>query len=218
MNGLLVWPMLTGLVVALAACLAALGLAKRQLSGDPRNGERVRLGDWVIAGDAWTPSDSWLTNVTALSSIVAGAALNAFKGSGISTLFIIFGLAAAFAPLAYGAFAVKAVSGAVTVGTVLGFLVAAAVVMFGAIGELATIVLFGTSADYVLSLPLALIFPLIAGVILAIYSLRTMIYVLERMTKAPVPADDDKGAQLPDRTAIRGSYLVASATRGSATL
>ncbi len=76
----------------------------------------------------------------------------------------------------------------------LGFLVAAAVVMFGAIGELATIVLFGTSADYVVSLPLALIFPLIAGIILATYSLRTMIYVLDRMTKSPPAAHDDKAA------------------------
>ena len=107
---------------------------------------------------------------------------------------------------------------AVTVGTVFGFLVAAALVMFGAIGELATIVLFGTSADYLVSLPLALIFPLIAGIILATYSLRTMIYVLERMTNSPPAAQDDKGAALPDRPAIRASYLVASAPRGSATL
>jgi hypothetical protein len=217
-NGLLGWPMLIGLVVALATCLAALGLAKRQLPGNPQNGERVRLGDWVIAGDAWTPSDSWLTNVTALSSTVAGFALNAFKENGISILFVIFGLAAAFAPLVYGAFAAKAVSGAVTVGTVFGFLLAAAVVMFAAIGELATIVLFGTSADYLVSLPIALIFPLIAGIILATYSFRTMIYVLERMTKSPDSAVDDKGTPLPDRAAVRASYLVASATRGSATL
>ena len=218
MNGLLVWPMLTGLVVALAACLAALRLAKRQLPSDPRNGERVRLGDWVTAGDAWTASDSWLTNVTALSATIIGSVLAVASGNGLAALFVIFGLSAVFAPLAYGAFAVKAVSGAVTVGTVSGFLVAAAVVMFGAIGELTTIVLFGTSADYLVSLPLALIFPLIAGVILATYSVRTMINVLERMTKSPPAADDDKAAGLPDRTAIRASYLVASATRGSATL
>ncbi len=172
----------------------------------------------MTAGDAWRASDSWLTNVTALSSTVAGIALDVSRANGIAALFLIFGLAAAFAPLAYGAFAAKAVSGAVTVGTVFGFLVAAALVMFGAIGELATIVLFGTSANYLVSLPLALIFPLIAGIILATYSLRTMIYVLERMTQSPPGAQDDKGAPLPDRTAIRASYLVASAPRGSATL
>jgi hypothetical protein len=217
-NGLLVWPMLTGLVVALAACLAALGLARRQLPGDSQNAQHVRRGDWVIAGDAWTPSDSWLTNVTALSATIIGAALHVATANGLGALFVIFGLSAAFAPLAYGAFAVKAVSGTVTVGTVFGFLAAAAIVMFGAIGELTTIVLFGTSADYLVSLPMALIFPLIAGIILATYSVRTMIYVLEHMTNSPPKAEDDKGAPLPDRAAIRASYLVAGATRRSATL
>ncbi len=224
MNGLLVWPMLVGLLVALAACASAMMLARRQLPDDPRNGERAGLGDWVIAGDAWTASDSWLTNVTAVSGTITGLALGVTGASGIGVLFIIFGLSAAFAPLAYGALAAQAVSGAVTVGTVLGFLLAAAAVMFGAVGELSAIALFGTSADHLVSLPLALIFPLVAGLILAIYSVRTMVYVLQRQTKSPMPAADGVGAPpattspAPDRAAMRSSYLVANAARGSATL
>lgn len=217
MNGLLVWPMVAGLVVALAACGSAATTARRQLTDDPRNGEQVRLGDWVLAGDAWTASDSWLTNVTALSGTITGAALGVAGSNGIGVLFVIFGLSAAFAPLAYGALAAHGATGSnATVGTVLGFLLAAGVVLFGAIGELSTIVLFGTSADHLLSLPLALVFPVIAGVILAMYAARTMVYVLQNQTKSP--PESQKASPTPDRSAIRASYLVSSAARGSATL
>jgi hypothetical protein len=225
-NGLLVWPMVVGALVALAACVRAVMLARRQLPGDPRNGEHARLDDWVIAGDAWTASDSWLTNVTAVSGTITGAALGVAGASGIAVLLVIFGLSAAFAPLAYGALAAQTASESnVTIGTVRGFLLAAGAVLFGAVGELSTIVLFGTSADHLVSLPLALVFPLAAGVILAMYAVRTMVYVLQRQTKsAPVAAEGaahaeaDQGSPMPDRTRMRASYLVASAARGSATL
>jgi len=225
-NGLLVWPMLVGVAVALAACTVAMMLARSQLAGDPRNGERARISDWVIAGDAWTVPDSWLTNVTALSATIAGAALHVATANGLGVLFVIFGLSAAFAPLAYGALAAKAAGeSTVTIGTVLGFLLAAAVVLFGAVGELSTIALFGTSADHLVSLPLVLAFALVAGLILAMYSVRTMMYVLAFQTKSPPPAAEgvahaeaDKASPMPDRSKMRASYLVASPARGSATL
>jgi hypothetical protein len=215
-NGLLIWPMLVAVLVAVAACVSAAMLARRRLPGDPRNGQRARLGDWVLAGDAWTVSDSWLTNVTAVSGTIIGAVLHVATSNGLGVLFVIFGLSAAFGPLAYGALAAKAAyKSDVTVGTVLGFLLAAAVVLFGAVGELSTIVLFGTSADHLLSLPLTLIFAIVAGLILATYAIRTMVYVLELQTKSPDSAAD---SPTPDRTAFRSSYLVASPARGSATL
>ncbi|MGO8957259.1 MAG: hypothetical protein ACLQFR_07815 [Streptosporangiaceae bacterium] len=216
MNGLLVWPMLVGFLVALAACIGAMMMARRHLTGDPRDGKRAAIGDWVMAGDAWTAPDSWLTNVTAVSGTITGAALGVAGASGIGVLFVIFGLSAAFAPLAYGALAAQAANESnVTVGTVRGFLLAAGAVLFGAIGELTTMVLFGTSADHLVSLPLALVFPVVAGLVLALYSVRTMVYVLEFQTKSPPAAG---GAASPDRSTMRASYLVASPARGSATL
>jgi hypothetical protein len=44
-NGLLIWPMLVAVLVAVPACVSGMMLARRQLPGDPRNGQRARLGD-----------------------------------------------------------------------------------------------------------------------------------------------------------------------------
>jgi hypothetical protein len=135
--------------VAIAVVVALLAgcIAKRK--------SKQAFSDWirsdVTAGPAWTLSDSWVTNIAgagaflgtvvdsfgALQSVVSPAA-----AVGVTILFIMFGGAAAVAPIVYAATAKQEAQELATlVGSVWGFLLAATVTLVAVMGEIATIAL-----------------------------------------------------------------------------
>jgi hypothetical protein len=155
------------------------------------------IGSGVTAGPAWTLSDSWVTNIAgagaflgtvsdslgALQSVVSSAA-----AVGVTILFIMFGGAAAVAPIVYAAAAKQeAQELAELVGSVCGFLLAGAVTLVAVMGEIATVALLvwqvsDSGGERIVRVVLLTM----GSVLVAAYSVRAL--VLFGAPAAPAPA------------------------------
>jgi hypothetical protein len=168
--------------MALLVALLAGGIAKR------KSGQAFFrwIGSGVTAGPAWTLSDSWVTNIAgagaflgtvsnslgALQSVVSSAA-----AVGVTILFIMFGGAAAVAPIVYAATAKQeAQELAELVGSVWGFLLAGAVTLVAVMGEIATVALLVWQVSDSSGERIVLVVLLTMGsVLVAAYSVRALV-------------------------------------------
>ena len=144
------------------------------------------LGSGVKAGRAWSPSDSWVTNIAG-SGAVLGAVVSSLSSLatvirpasvlGVTILFVVFGGAAAFAPLLYAVTAVSSPGAAPDklTGRVWGFLLAGATSLMAAMGEIATVALLFWQVDTSAVDRVVILVVLCAGgLAVAAYSIRTL--------------------------------------------
>ncbi|HWF82081.1 MAG TPA: hypothetical protein VN695_15975 [Streptosporangiaceae bacterium] len=147
------------------------------------------MGEGVSAGPAWSGRDSWATNISVLGGIIGTAAgasggLQQYlpKGStgGFVSLTLLFGGAAALAPIVYAAFAKSeglAEGGGVvsTQGTIAGLCMAAISSLFAALGEIFLGMELARHSSTSTSGEAAFIIPLAVGaMIVCIYSFRSI--------------------------------------------
>jgi len=175
-------PPVAGIAMALLVALLAGGIAKR------KSGQAFAkwIGSGVSAGPAWTLSDSWVTNIGgagaflgavanslgALQSVVSSAAV-----VGVTILFIMFGGAAAVAPIVYAATAKRETQELdELVGSVWGFLLAGAVTLVAVMGETATVALLVWRVSESGGERIVLVALLATGsVLVAAYSVRALV-------------------------------------------
>ena len=182
-SGLSLWiPPVAGgsaaLLVVLVAAFIARYQSKQSFSG--------WIGSGVSAGPAWTLSDSWVTNIAGAGAVLGtvsnslGALQSVISPSaaiGVTILFIVFGGAAAIAPLVYAATAKKeAEELAQMIGSVWGFLLAAATTLVAVMGEIATVALLvaqvsGSDAEKIVLVALLSM----GSVFVAVYSARVLV-------------------------------------------
>jgi len=177
----------------------------------------------IDAGTAWSPSDSWVTNVAAVTALLATTwtqlgtgnppLVPSAAGSAISILFISFAAAAGLAPVIYASCTRQdSIDETKNQGTVAGYLLATFATLFAAGGEMTALGMFiarampaGPSRDLLIGL---IIF---GAAFVALYSLRTMYNVLTAdIVKAPA------GTTAQAKTAR--SFMLVSANSRSATL
>jgi hypothetical protein len=146
------------------------------------------LGSPVRAGAAWSPSDSWVTNIAGTGAVLGAVVsslstlapvVGAASVVGIVILFVVFGGAAAIAPLIYAITANRSPSGAVDpqqlAGKVWGFLLAGATSLLSVLGEIATIALvFWQVSSSVPDRVVILAVLCAGGLVVAVYSVRTL--------------------------------------------
>jgi len=146
------------------------------------------LGSSVRAGAAWSASDSWVTNIAGTGAVLGAvvsslSALAAVIGAasvvGVVILFVVFGGAAAFAPLVYAITADRSPDGSVDpqqlTGRVWGFLLAGATSLLAVMGEIATIALVFWQASSSVPDRVVILAVLCAGALaVAVYSARTL--------------------------------------------
>lgn len=143
----------------------------------------------VQAGPAWTAKDSWVTNIGAVGAILgtvvtgSNAALKTVviqpaAAADVTILFIVFGGAAAVAPVVYGATAKAESQGTDTAtGSVWGLLLAGAASLFAVLGELATMGLLTWSvADSAVTRWVIVIGLGLGAAAVGVYSLRSLKY------------------------------------------
>jgi hypothetical protein len=149
-----------------------------------------KTGQWIVsdvdAGTAWSASDSWATNTAAVGAVlgsVTSALSGGFKtivstqqGVSITILFILFGGAAALAPVTYGALARKpGPTPSKVLGTAGGLVLAGAFTVFAVVGDLATVGLLvwqldgGSTGDWLILAALGA-----AAFTVSLYSVRTL--------------------------------------------
>jgi hypothetical protein len=196
--------------VAAAAIVLAAGCLAWKTSG-------ISFKEWfngpVYAGPAWTAKDSWVTNIAAVGAILgtvvtdSGTSLKtvilATPAAGVTILFIVFGGAAAAAPVVYGATAKLESQGITdTKGSAWGLLVAGAASLFAVLGEMATLGLLvcgiASSAPPKVVIVIAIC---VGAVFIGAYSLRSLMYF------ATVPVPRPKKAPADSALTVRQSFL-----------
>jgi hypothetical protein len=182
-TGLSLWvPPVAGCGAALLVALVAGYIAQRQ------SGQSLShwIGSGVKAGPAWTLSDSWVTNIAAAGAVLGtvsnslGALQSVVSSSaavGVTVLFIVFGGAAAVAPIIYAATAKQEAQELDhLVGSVWGFLLAGIASLVAVMGEIAAVALLVWQVSGSDSEKIALVILLALGsVFVAIYSTRAIV-------------------------------------------
>jgi hypothetical protein len=219
------WPVVAGGAASFLIIVVVYAISGRKSTDDRTSPDgRKSLRDPVTAGPAWSSNDSWATNISILGGIIGTAAgtsggLQQYlpKGStgGFVALTLLFGGAAALAPIVYAAFAkskgIASDGGVVlTQGTVAGLCMAAIMTLFAALGEIflgmelarhSAASIFGKAAFII---PLAF-----AAIIVGVYSSRSMSKLI---TYAPPETKPIAG------TSVESPSLLSPSTRASATL
>jgi hypothetical protein len=148
---------------------------------------------WLIgavhAGPAWTAKDSWVTNIGAVGAVLgtvvtaSNAALKTViiqpaAAADVTILFIVFGGAAAVAPVVYGATAKAESQGTDdATGSAWGLLLAGAASLFAVLGEMATLGLLTWSiADSAVARWTIVIGLGLGAAAVGVYSLRSLTY------------------------------------------
>jgi hypothetical protein len=203
-------PPVAGVATALLVAGLAGYLARRQ-SGQAF---RAWIRSGVNAGPAWTLSDSWVTNIAGAGAFLGTVAnslgisqstVSSSAAAGVTILFIMFGGAAAVAPVVYAATAKQeAQELSQLVGSLWGFLLAGAVTLLAVMGEIATIALLVWQVSDSGAERIVLVILLsIGSILVAAYSVRALI-LFGSPTSEPAPP--------PGRKSLLGS------TNTSATL
>lgn len=173
----------------------------------------------VHAGQAWTAKDSWVTNIAAVGALL-GAVITDSGGvlksvilptpaAGATLLFLIFGGAAAIAPVVYGATAKLESQGITqTAGSVWGFLLAGVASLLAVLGEMATMGLLVCAISDSTDTKWAVVVALgIGAIAVGAYSVRSLMYFAT--LPAPRP-QQEPAASAPLSIPIRRSLLANS--------
>jgi hypothetical protein len=209
-------PTLAAAIAAVVIVLLAGGIALRMSNGMP-------FSSWiagsVYAGPAWTAKDSWVTNIAAVGALLgavitdSGGVLKSVilptPGAGATLLFLIFGGAAAIAPVVYGATAKLESQGITqTAGSVWGFLLAGVASLFAVLGEMATMGLLACAISDSTDTKWAVVVALgIGAIAVGAYSVRSLMYFAT--LPAPRP-QQEPAASAPLSIPIRRSLLANS--------
>jgi hypothetical protein len=182
------------------------------------------LGSGIKAGRAWSPSDSWVTNIAGTGAVLGAVVsslsslatvISAASVLGVTILFVVFGGAAAFAPLLYAVTAVGSPGAAPDklTGRVGGFLLAGATSLMAALGETATVALLFWQVDASAVDRVVILVVLCAGgLAVAAYSIRTLLALASSTVSSKAGAHDVGFAD------NRGTESMLGSTSPSATL
>jgi hypothetical protein len=177
-----------------------------------------RFGWWlkgsVYAGSAWTAKDSWVTNIGAVGAILGAVASNAAlksvviqaaAGADVTILFIVFGGAAAVAPVVYGATAkVESQGTDGATGSVWGLLLAGAASLFAVLGEMAAMGLLAWSVSDSTVAKWAIVVGLgLGAAAVGVYSLRSLTFFAT--LPAPRARQQPAGTIAPIRQSLLGN-------------
>jgi aminoglycoside 6'-N-acetyltransferase len=200
-SGISLWvpPVAGAVAAALVMVVVAMTADRREMS------MMTWLQAGVKAGRAWSPTDSWVTNIAgtgaALGAVVSSlstfaATIGSASVLGVTILFVMFGGAAAFAPLLYAVTAVSSPGDPTSpdqiTGRMWGFLLAGATSLLAVMGEIATVALLfwqvsPSAADRVV----VLVVLCVGGLAVAAYSARTLIALSAPAATPPAATPKD---------------------------